>query len=77
MDNFIIHFILFKLKIYKLLSNHNYPTPFSSLSGNMIEIRTDKINIPPTIPSEMGEEIWYHGEMIILTPMKLRIMASP
>jgi hypothetical protein len=35
------------------------------------------INMPATIPKDIGEDIWNHGEISIFTPMKVRITESP
>ncbi len=45
--------------------------------GNRIEATTEMINTPPTIDSERGEVMWKNGAMIILNPMKDKIMAKP
>ena len=46
-------------------------------SGNNTETITERTRTPPTIPNEIGEGIWNHGEISILNPIKAKIIAKP
>jgi hypothetical protein len=47
------------------------------LIGNRIDASTDMISTPPTTDNERGEEMWKNGAIIILNPIKARMMARP